>query len=377
MTDSARKEDENGYILVRDNPIICAGVFPYSGRQLPDADPNQTYNVYRPIEELTKAETLESFIGLPIVDEHEMLGAGYNRNPEDRGVHGAILEAIKVVGNDVLAPLRIFSKTLKSLIDSGKEALSLGYRCRFEKNSGVFNGIAYNYIQRDIRGNHLALVMQGRNGTAVLDSCDVFDHFDLALDKQEDYMADEQTEEKTVEKAAMTLAEVHAFLSENAPMWKELQSLMGGAVESEEVALDADTKEKDGEQKADDACDKETEKKEEAMDTAAINSLLDARLGAERKNIVKSVMADVHARDALVKKLTPHIGTFACDTMDVNEVAVYGAKKLGITAPAGAEAVAIDAYLAGLEKTASKVTYAMDSKPKTDGLLAKRLSGKA
>lgn len=382
MTESARKENEFGYVIVRDNPIIRAGVFQYSGKQLPDADPNQMYNVYRPLEELTRPETLESFIGLPILDDHEMVGGNYARGPEERGQHGSILESIKAVGNDIMASISITSRHLKSLLDAGKKDLSLGYKCTFKKISGVFEGIAYNYIQTDIRGNHLALVMQGRNGTAVLDSCDVFDHFDLALDKQEDYMADEENkpvkDESAAEKVAMTLADVHSFLTENAPMWQELQALMGSATSNEttENALDEDTKEKSGDMKA---CDKDDEKEEkkEAMDSAAINSLLDARLGDVRKTMVKSIMADVSARDALARKLTPHVGTFAFDSMDVNEVATYGAKKLGITAPAGHEAVAIDAYLAGLNTAANKVTYAMDSKPKSDGLLAKRLNGAA
>jgi uncharacterized protein len=384
-TESAREEDSNGYITVNNNPIIRAGIFQYKGSSLPGGDPNQIYNVYRPLEELTNADTLKSFAGLPILDDHEMVGGKYARGPEERGVHGATLQNIAVSGNDILAPLRIFSRTLKSLIDAGKTSLSLGYKCHFEKSCGMFEGIAYNYIQRGIRGNHLALVSQGRNGTAVLDEHDVFDHFDLALDTGETIMADEDkgADDKKTEACAIDLAAVHKFLTENAPMWKELQTLMGAVATETDVALDADTEKKDGDQAEDaddDKKDDEKKEKKEAMDSNDVTSLLDARFKSERKILTKNLMSEITARDALAKQLEPLTGTFAFDHMDADEVAAYGAEKLGLKVKKGLERVAVDGYLAGLAKNpAPGATFAMDSalgasKPKTGGLLAKRLN---
>jgi len=389
---SMRQEDQNGYVTVRDNPIIRAGVFPYRGSQLPDGNPDIIYNVLRPLEELTKTETLESLKGLPIIDEHEMLGENYARGPEERGVHGATLENIAVSGNDILAPLRIFSKTLKSLIDSGKKGLSLGYRCRFEKSVGEFNGMLYNYIQRDIRGNHLALVSQGRNGTVVLDSSDVFDEFDINM-KEFSQMADEtkattETESKETdgEKAVLTLAEVHAFMKEHAPMWQELQALMNSETSEEEnAALDGDTKETTGDQKAEDEPDSEkkdmkkddkAEDKKIAMD-AAVSEAVAKEMGKFQKNALKSLRSDISARDSLAKRLEPHVGTFAHDAMDSAEVAAYGAQKLGLSVGAGEAVVAVNAYLSAAEKFKSGPTFAMDStlnhKPKAGGKLSATL----
>ena len=385
---TARQVDDNGYITVRDNPIIRAGVFPYAGSQLPGGDPNQIYNVYRPIEELTRPETLASLAGLPIIDEHEMLGDKYNRSPEQRGVHGATLENISVRGLDILAPLRIFSSTLKSLIDAGKKELSLGYRCRFEKSAGEFAGIAYNYIQRDILGNHLALVTQGRNGTVVLDQQDVFDHFDLALDTEELKMAENAVEEKSAEKDVaaekdITIDDVHKFVKKNVGKWDEVRAMMTAKDDDgESDATDAkgDTSEKDGEQKeAEDA--EECETKKDAMDAADVKALIAKEIGGMRNSIVKEITGSVAARDALAAKLVPHIGTFACDSMDLGEVAAYGAKKLELNAPKGQEAVAVESYLAGLAKNAAKQTFAMDTgfapKPKEGSKLAERAAADA
>ena len=381
---TAREVNQNGYMIVRDNPIIRAGVFQYKGSSLPGGDPNQIYNVYRPLEELTNPDTIKSFVGLPIIDEHEMLGGKYSRGPEERGVHGAILENIKAVGADILASISIFSRTLKALIDAGKRGLSLGYNCTFEKSSGVFEGITYNYIQKGIRGNHLALVTQGRNGTAVLDEHDVFDHFDLALDTEELTMADDDKGEKKEEgEKEMTLSEATAAIKAIMPVIAQFQEFMtAGAAKTD--AMDGDTKEKEGDQKAEDKDDDKDDKKEEkkeAMDAADVGALIDSRLAAERKNIRKSIMADVTDRNTLAKELVPHIGTFAFDHMDAEEVAVYGAEKLGLKVTKGQEKTAISAFLQGKKSVANVgVSFAMDSavaKPKEGGAFSKRLAKSA
>ena len=111
------------------------------------------------------------------------------------------------------------------------------------------------------------------------------------------------------------------------------------------------------------------------MDSAAISSLVDRKISEFRKGAVKSLAADISARDALAKRLEPHTGTFACDTMDAAEVAAYGAKKLGISG--GVDAV--NAYLTAAEKFKTTTTFAMDStfgannKPKAGGKLAATL----
>lgn len=390
--DSARETDRNGYVMIYDNPITRAGVFQYMGKSLPDADPNKVYNVYRPIEELTNPETLESLKGLPIINDHEMLGERYQRSPEERGVHGSILESIAVKGRDIVANLRIWSRTLKALIDQGKKGLSLGYNCKWEKSSGVFEGIRYDYIQRNIRGNHLALVNQGRSGTAVLDQYDVLDEFDLVFDKQEIHMADEEKkpedkkEEKKTEtspggekKTELSVKELHDIVQKHMPMIKEIMSHMEQeGEEKDEMALDGDTKEKPGDQALDkDEKEEKDEKKDKAMDASDVERIVNARL----KGATKTLMADVTARDSLAKRLTPLLGTFDYAAMDSDDVAAYGVEKLELQAAKGQEKAVLTGYLTGIEKGAkSSVGFAMDSAikaPKSGGKLSNRLNSAA
>jgi len=396
-TGTAREFDVNDFMTVKENPILREGVFQYKGSQIRGADPDKIYNVYRPLEELEKPETLKSIVGLPIYDDHEMVGGNYPRGAEERMSHGSILESIAIKGKDVVANIRIWSRTLKRLIDSGKTALSLGYKTEWEKSAGVFEGIRYDYIQRNIRGNHLALVNHGRNGTAVLDQSDVFDHFDLALDNMESDMADEKKEEKMEKKAEakdgtagteISLDDVHGWAKKNMPKYKELVDMMAVEEEGDEVALDGDTKEKEGDQALDE--DKKEEKKDkaednydkkDAMDAADVKNLITRSIDQFAKTSVKSIMGQVTERDKLAKELEPLIGTFDFAAMDSDDVAVYGAKKLELNAAKGQERAVLTGYLAGIKKSGDKqIGFAMDSaipKPKSDGLLAKRINNAA
>jgi len=387
---SAREIDQNGYVTIEANPISRSGVFQYSGRQLPGADPNRIYNVYRPEEELNNPETLASFQLLPIINEHRMLGEGYENEILEKERHGTTGERVFYQDGVLYAPIRIFSNALRALLEAGKKALSCGYKCAYEKSSGAFNGVPYDYIQRQIRGNHLALVGEARCDVAVLDHF-AFDHFDLALDNEGAKMADEKKDEKKTdakdadaapEKKEMDLKDVHKYLKEHAPMWKELQEMMAGdePVDGEgakETVLDADTKEKPGDQKAEDK-DDEKEKKE-GMDAAEV-SALKTRLDALEKDGVKAMVSQITQRDKLAKEVSAIVGTFDHADMTAEEVAEYAMKKLEIKAPKGQEQTAVTNYLAGRAAgKSSSVAYAMDSAKtlKTGGLLAKRLNGAA
>lgn len=58
---------------------------------------------------------------------------------------------------------------------NGKQALSCGYSCELEPVSGVWCGVKYDMIQRNIRYNHVAIVDEARAGDAArirLDSAD-------------------------------------------------------------------------------------------------------------------------------------------------------------------------------------------------------------
>lgn len=371
---SAREIDRNGFVTIERNPISRIGVFPYSGRSLPGADPERIYFVYRPPEELSHPDCIESFKLMPIIDEHPPILLGMDMPAEEKGTHGTSGEEVVYEDGKLFAKLRMFSETLKRLIASGKRQLSAGYRCRYEKKSGVFEGQAYDYIQRDIRGNHIALVPAGRMGAeiAVLDHF-AFDHFDLALETEETgtTMADEpnkeiEAEEKKAEGAEeekeMTLTEVSAMLKKLLPQVKELADAVKAAnVEEdlENVALDENA---------------DKDEKKEGMDAAEIGKL-SARLAAVESRDTKALLKDVAARDALARDVSKVVGTFDHAEMTADEVAAYALDHLEIKAPKGQERAVLAGYMAGLAK-AQPVSFALDHQIKTGGKLDARLNAK-
>lgn len=194
----AKKVDINGFWTIKSNPITKEGVFPYSGSQIDfdsslGLEPNKIYNVYRPASELTKDETMESFNGDPLIEEHEMLGDGCTKY-DDRPASGVMFNVAPNDNGDGLnADLKIYSEDVKESIEGGKKELSLGYRCRYESKRGVFRGETYDFVQKDISGNHIALVDKGRMGSEVrvYDSkALVFDSIDAVnqIQKGEDAM---------------------------------------------------------------------------------------------------------------------------------------------------------------------------------------------
>jgi hypothetical protein len=130
MDESARIKDVNDYIEVKDNPLSKVGVFPYRGSSLPGApDPNKTYMVYRPADELGDPATIDSFKLLPWIDNHAMLGAedAGLTPPEKKGVQGVIGENVHFDNGTLYGNLKVFSQSLADLIEAGKRELSCGY----------------------------------------------------------------------------------------------------------------------------------------------------------------------------------------------------------------------------------------------------------
>jgi hypothetical protein len=67
-------------------------------------------------------------------------------------------------------------------------------------------------------------------------------------------------------------------------------------------------------------------------------------------------------RDRLAAALVKHVGTFDHAEMTAAQVAEYGCKKLGISAPKGQEGAALAGYLAAAAK-APAPTFSMDGGP--------------
>lgn len=166
--------DINGYRRQEANPISMVGVFPYTGKQIDydgslRLDPHKIYWVLRPPEELFHPEAIKSFNGLPIRIGHVMLGTGFKAVDEEP-VDGCIYNVRQSLDmpDYLIGDFSIYTDKMKDVLQKGRiRELSLGYRCQYIPESGVYNGQPYEFKQANLRGNHLALVENGRCGSSV------------------------------------------------------------------------------------------------------------------------------------------------------------------------------------------------------------------
>lgn len=176
-----REIDENGFLTVRGNPISSFGIFDYSAGQvgLP-GDPMRIVKVYRPESAINNPDTIESFKDVPFIIEHAML-SGDNLdaqdeqagivNPEDKGMDGVLTGNVYYDSPWLRGDLRVFTRKGRKAIEDGIVDLSLGFGCKFRHSPGKFDGQDYEVVQTDMRGNHIALVPEGRvAGARVLDA---------------------------------------------------------------------------------------------------------------------------------------------------------------------------------------------------------------
>lgn len=221
-----RDIDKNGFMTVSGCPISSFGLFDYGAGQLGlPGDPNRIVKVYRPESAVSDPAAIESFKNVPFIVDHTML-SGFEDDdsaeaPDDKGLDGVLTSNVYYDQPWMRGDLRIFSRRAQAALKAGKKDLSLGYSCDFEIKPGVFEGVPYEVVQTNMRGNHIALVDEGRvPGARVLDGL-VFDHlqFDAAPSDEDNEMKTQRNKkamDNAVQKLKELLPALEQFLSEEA-----------------------------------------------------------------------------------------------------------------------------------------------------------------
>ena len=281
----AKIVDGNGYWEIKHNPISKVGVFPYMGRSISDeCEPDKIYYVYRSADTLAKSVDTWDNPPKPFINDHEMLGEGFSK-VDDRPVQGVIHNP--VFEDDTLyADISVYSESLKDKIENGKKELSLGYFCKYRKEKGIYKGQAYDFVQEDMVGNHIALVDNGRCGSDVrvfdhkctMDSLDIINSFesedDADLKKNASNGIIKTTEEKDSEMADKReyIRKIMAIAGKPDSDFeggeKEKIETIAKLLEDSEYAKSEAKDEEEAEKKAEDKCgkDEESEKEEKAED---------------------------------------------------------------------------------------------------------------
>ena len=162
-------ETGEGFLICRNVPIARTGDQEYLGREigLSGQDAERMIIVHRSPEEVFSQAALASFEGKPTTNDHppDLIG------PDDVGMYekGHAQNVHRGTGewaDYMVADLHIHDRELIDAIQSGKREISCGYECEYVPNGDG------TYSQKNIRGNHIAVVERGRAGkrAAILDS---------------------------------------------------------------------------------------------------------------------------------------------------------------------------------------------------------------
>lgn len=158
-------ETGEGFLICRNVPIARSGVQDYRGREI-GMETDEVIQVNRPEEEVFSAAAMASFEGKPVTDDHpsEMVTPD-NVALYEKGHAQNVRRGTGEFADYLVADLHIHDAELIKQIREGKRQISCGYECEYvETDSGI--------QQTKIRGNHVAVVDEGRAGAkaAIMDS---------------------------------------------------------------------------------------------------------------------------------------------------------------------------------------------------------------
>lgn len=166
LTLTDREITADGY-LKAPATINRTGTQVYLASELGDAlkhlPANKRVTLYRPPEEVFKAATLKSFDAVPIT----VLHPSGNRVTADNWSDVAVGDMHDPVPNGPVTKATVVIRDADAVhaVQSGKSALSCGYDFNLDMTPGTLSdGTAYDGIQRNITGNHLAIVDVARGG---------------------------------------------------------------------------------------------------------------------------------------------------------------------------------------------------------------------
>lgn len=170
---SVRSIDNNGYMHVAMTNISKATVNPYLGSEIENwqergLEPDGIYYGLRDPDELQKAAP--TFNGLPLLMNHHDIDASVQ--PKDYIVGSTGTDA-RFQNPYLQNSLSITDeKAIKAVQDGTMKEISCAYFFTPEWTSGDYteggDKIHYDFIMRDIKGNHVALVAEGRAGHDVV-----------------------------------------------------------------------------------------------------------------------------------------------------------------------------------------------------------------
>ncbi len=164
-----RRFDENGFLHVAVSHISKEAVNPYYGYEIPGweslgLDPERVYYGWRAGSEL--AAGAATFNGLPLLLDHYVDSASAPQKEHRVGSLGtdAVFRTPYLDNSLIVTD----AAAIAAIASGAAKELSAAYMYDPVLAPGVFNGQPYDFVMTNIRGNHVALVEEGRAGHDVV-----------------------------------------------------------------------------------------------------------------------------------------------------------------------------------------------------------------
>jgi hypothetical protein len=163
---STRTVTEEGYLIVP-STLARTGVQEYRAYELGlDADgmdPMRVLRLHRPADEVFNPASMASFENKPVTLGHPDKPVTSDNWAEL--AKGDVRE-VRRAGDLMTGKITVKSRSAIDAIEAGTVELSNGYTFKLDMTPGTApDGKAYDGIQRNIRGNHVALVESARCGS--------------------------------------------------------------------------------------------------------------------------------------------------------------------------------------------------------------------
>ena len=397
---STRRKDANGFLHVGLSPITKEQVVDYYGIEIPDwkdlgLEPTKKYRGYRPADEIQKGA--ETFNGLPLLLDHHPESA---EKPQKEHRVGSVGTDAEWKEPYLFNTMTITDKAAIDAVENGDyRQISCAYRYAPDFTPGEFSGDPYDFVMRDIQGNHVALVQKGRAGPDVI-VADSVPNVEAIMNKE----TIEKVEVKAAEaigQMASLIADVHeadpttgeiadmtADEDKNAAIERILASIAQFVPAEQCEALkgaltdlayskptgdeDVVTAQPDPMAEAMDKCGLDAEnpdfrkafaegvkygESKEKEEPKKLDSEHESE-GAKAAMDSAAIFAEMAERNSLAKAASKFIGAFAYDSMTTKDVAVYVAEKLGLAVDGNQAVTAVKAYMHNRPVTQA---FAMDS----------------
>lgn len=166
---SVRSFSADGYLHVENSNISKAAINPYLGREIPGweelgLDPDKIYKLFRDPQELAKAAS--TFNNVPLLSKHVPVSS--TAFPSEL-IMGSTATDANFSPPYLTNGLVVWTEEgIRGIESEKKKELSSAYRYTPDMVSGNYQGEKYDGVMRDIIGNHVALVEEGRAGPDVM-----------------------------------------------------------------------------------------------------------------------------------------------------------------------------------------------------------------